>query len=142
MKISNSRILAFLAGCILLRIILAIVAFYLGKYHSWLLQILGVIAIIMGISFLLIYEDIIGKASADKQLLVWQDDDTKMWWNDFRPIHGALYLLFGILALCKIELSYIVLVIDVTIGLTAWLIHHQVLSVMAPTAAAAVVSSS
>ena len=142
MKISNSRILAFLGGCILVRVIFAIVAFFLGKNKSWLLQLLGIGALIIGISFFLIHYNILGKASADKQLDVWQDNDTKMWWDDFRPIHGALYLLFGILALCKIELSYIVLVIDVTIGLTAWLIHHQVLSVTAPAAAAVAASLS
>ena len=135
MKISNSRILAFLGGCILVRIIFAVVAFYFGqKNHSnWVLQSLGIIAIIIGISFFLIHYNILGKEEADKQLLRWHDNDSKMWWDDFRPIHGFLYILFGILALCKVELSYIILVIDVTIGLTAWVIHHEILSVTAPT---------
>lgn len=48
----------------------------------------------------------------------------KIWWNNLRYIHAGLYLLFAILAINRNEKSWIVLLVDVLLGLTAFLWHH------------------
>jgi Na+/phosphate symporter len=124
-NISTARILTFLLGCILLRIILATLAYYFesNQYRTPLI-LMGLGALIIGISFFLIYLDIAGATTANKQLQGWMDQDSKVWWNDLRPLHGALYILFALLAFLDIKYAYVVLYLDVTIGLTAWILHH------------------
>lgn len=126
--ISTKRILTFLFGCILLRIILALSAYYFeSKEYRIPLVIMGIIALIMGLSFFSIYFDIAGTDSANKQLQVWMDQDSKVWWNDLRPLHGTLYIVFALLVFFNIKYSYVLLSLDVTIGLIAWVLHHFIL---------------
>lgn len=49
----------------------------------------------------------------------------KIWWNDLRPLHGSLYIIFSLLDFQKFSYSWIVLTVDVIIGLTAFLIFHH-----------------
>ena len=48
----------------------------------------------------------------------------KIWWNDLRPIHGTLYLLFALFALNSNPNSWLILLLDVIIGLSAFLYFH------------------
>jgi hypothetical protein len=48
----------------------------------------------------------------------------KIWWNNLRPIHAILYILFAISAINKKSYSWIFLLIDVILGLTMFLYHH------------------
>ena len=50
----------------------------------------------------------------------------KIWWNDLRPIHGVLYLLFFMYSIKKKQYSWIILLIDVIIGLTSFLYFNYV----------------
>ena len=50
----------------------------------------------------------------------------KIWWNSYRPIHGMLFILYSIYAF-KGENAYIVLLLDVFIGLFVW-IHKYYLT--------------
>jgi hypothetical protein len=48
----------------------------------------------------------------------------RIWWNDLRPVHGALYLAFAVLALRRSALAYVPLALDVVVGLIAYLGHY------------------
>ena len=123
--ISNQRIIAFLFGCILTRSILVYLAYYLQKNKKTLLLNLHIsICFLIGLSMILIYFGI-GRENADKQLQVWKDDDPVLWWNDLRIVHGSLYILFSILTAFGIENTWIILLLDTIIGLSAWIIHHK-----------------
>jgi len=118
----TKRIIVFLLGCILARTILVVIAKNIDKKY---LQIMGYIALIIGLSFLYLY--FIGNSRADAQL-EWLGDK-KIWWNDLRPVHGILYLLFSYNAIMMNDNSWIILLIDVIIGLFSWLIHHKIINI-------------
>jgi hypothetical protein len=48
----------------------------------------------------------------------------KIWWNNLRPIHGLLYLLFSYNAIIGNQNSWIYLLIDVSFGLISFLTKH------------------
>jgi hypothetical protein len=75
--------------CLSLRALIAY-AFYRGAPARFL-PIMGVLAIMVAIGFMLIY------------LFEWRQGSTTetgkgctVWWNDLRPIHAVLYLLAGV----------------------------------------------
>jgi hypothetical protein len=47
-----------------------------------------------------------------------------IWWNEIRIVHALLYLLFIIYAIQKKSFSYIVLIVDVIVGLIAFTLFH------------------
>ncbi len=114
------RIILFLFGCILSRLILVILAKYLNKEY---VKIMGYLAIPLGLSFMYLY--FIGNRKADSQL-EWLGDK-KIWWNNIRPIHGALYLLFAWAAITENKYAWVFLLIDVIVGLVSWLFHHKII---------------
>jgi hypothetical protein len=118
--IETKRIIVFLFGCILTRTILVLMAKNLNKEY---LKIMGYLAIPIGVSFWYLY--LVGNARADAQL-EWLGDK-KIWWDDLRPVHGSLYLLFAVYAIQQKNCSWIILAADVMIGLIAWLVHHKIL---------------
>ena len=122
--ISNERIATFLLVCIGIRLSFAFLAYWIEKNEYNNLRILiGIVGLVMSLSFLFIY--FFGSETADRQLEIWKDEDTKVWWNNFRIVHGILYFLFAIFALTLTEGSYIFLGIDVTLGLILWLLHQK-----------------
>jgi len=123
-NISKERIATFLLACIGIRLSFAILAYWIEKNEYNNLRIfIGIVGLVMSLSFLFIY--FFGSESADRQLEVWKDEDTKVWWNKFRIIHGLLYLFFSLFALTNTSGSYVFLSVDVTLGLILWLLHHQ-----------------
>lgn len=114
----TKRLLLFLIGCIGSRTALTILA---KNIDSNYLPYIGYVTMIMALSFFYIY--IFGSERADRQL-EWDNEKT-VWWNDFRVVHGLLYLAFSVSAIQKYSNSWIFLLIDTTIGLIAWSIHHK-----------------
>jgi hypothetical protein len=111
----QKRFIAFLFGCILVRSFFVYLA-YTG-YKSNFLPLLGILALIPVIGWL--------------NILFFNPRETgaevfgeKIWWKDLRIVHMFLYILFSILALNNYKNSWIVLLIDVSIGLSAFLLHH------------------
>ena len=47
----------------------------------------------------------------------------KIWWNNLRPIHAILYILFAYNAFNQNKNSYIYLLLDVILGFTSFIIH-------------------
>tara|TARA_B110001469_G_C9571027_1_gene283133 strand:- start:716 stop:1066 length:351 start_codon:yes stop_codon:yes gene_type:complete len=114
MKTIIKRFLLFLLLCIPIRLLLVYIAKTINNKH---LPYLGWILLIPAIGFLYIY----ASNSRKTGLEVFGN---KIWWNDLRPIHGMNYLIFSILAINKYKKSWIILLIDVLIGLLSFFIHH------------------
>lgn len=117
MKEIQKRMLLFLVGCIGARLSLVLIA----KYSSETIQhLLGVVALCISIGFLYFY--ISGTRTSGPETF-----GDKIWWNDLRPVHSFLYLLFAIMVFTSLrQYAWIVLLIDVIIGLMAFLhFHHK-----------------
>ena len=114
MKTIIKRFLLFLLLCIPVRLLLVYIA---KTIHNKYLPYLGWILLIPAIGFLYIYGSNSRKTGAEVF-------GNKIWWNDLRPIHGLTYLIFSILAINKYEKAWIILLVDVLLGLLAFFIHH------------------
>ena len=99
--------------CIIVRIILV------SKYinHDYL-PILGYIALIPAFGFFYTY-----LSGSRKTGILGQ----KTWWNNIRPIHALLYLIFAIYAINRSNKSYIFLLIDVILGITVFITYHFII---------------
>lgn len=112
------RLLLFLIGCIGTRTALAITA----KYASpEILQTMGALALLPAIGFYLIC--ILKLRETGPEVF-----GEKIWWNNLRPIHGTMYLLFAIFAIQKKPFAWMFLAADVVFGLTVYLTHHFLLA--------------
>jgi hypothetical protein len=112
----QKRILLFLIGCMGARLFLVYMAYKLPLF--WL-KIMGVFGIILSIGFFIIFWFGLRKYGQETM-------GDKIWWNSLRPFHSLMYLTFGIMALIGIQkYAWIVLLIDVLVGLLAFIIHHN-----------------
>jgi hypothetical protein len=78
---------------------------------------MGALAIIPAVGFMTIYFGGLRKTGAE----VFGE---RIWWNNLRPLHGLLYALFAYMALQRDNRAWIVLLIDVVIGFTAFVMHR------------------
>ena len=113
MNTNNNRLLLFIFGCIGVRSLLAYIAKIININY---LPYLGYLAIIPVIGWLYIY--FTGSRTTGPEVF-----GDKIWWNNLRPIHAILYGLFAWSAINKNNNSYIYLVIDVIVGLTAFILN-------------------
>ena len=81
------------------------------------LPYLGLLALIPATGFLYIYLGGYRKKGGETF-------GQKIWWNNLRPIHSILYLIFAYLAINKSNHSYKPLLLDVIIGLISFLFYH------------------
>ena len=114
MNIKLYRIFLFIFGCISARIALVIISKNINKEY---LPHLGFLTLIPAIGFSIIYFLKLRKTGLE----VFGD---KIWWNSLRPIHSLLYLIFSIMALSRNVNAYKILLLDVLIGIIAFLYHH------------------
>ncbi len=115
----EKRILYFLIGCIGVRLLFVYIAY---NASLTLLKILGVFAIIIGLGFAIIY--LFGLRKTGPETM-----GAKIWWNSLRPFHALTYITFGILALAgHSEVAWKILLLDVSVGLGAFIIHHSLAS--------------
>lgn len=106
------RWLLFLIGCIGTRTGLTILS-YVYRAHPWF-KYANVPAMVIGISFITIY--VMGWRKTGLET-----GGERIWWNNLRPLHGLLWILFAIGAWMRNPYSYIILVLDTSIGLLATL---------------------
>lgn len=97
--------------CVIVRFLLVILAKNINKDK---LPILGYITLIPAIGFISLY-------LTDSRKTGLEVKGKSIWWNKFRPIHGILYLLFAIYAIKKESNSWIILLIDVIIGIILYI---------------------
>jgi hypothetical protein len=110
----QKRFLLFLFGCIPSRVALA----YIAKEYRTVLPIMGYLALLPAIGFIYIWATGARKTGGE----VFGE---KIWWDDLRPVHATLYLLFAYNAIYKNACSWVYLFVDVAIGLTSFLVHHH-----------------
>jgi hypothetical protein len=112
----QKRFLLFLLGCIVVRSLLV----YIAKIgNEKILKLLSVFTFVVAIGF--IYRYVSGSRKTGPEVF-----DDVIWWNHLRPVHFILYLLFSILVIVfkQYNSAWIVLLVDVLIGLVSFLIYH------------------
>ena len=110
----QKRMLMFLIGCIGVRSLLVVLAKYINiKY----LKYLGYLALVPAVGFIYIY--LTGSRKTGGETF-----GEKIWWNNLRPVHAILYLLFAYNAIIGNKRAWIYLLADVLFGLLSFLIHH------------------
>jgi hypothetical protein len=110
-----NRMLLFVFGCMGARFGLA----WLAYAQRWLLPYMGAAALLIALSFSIIYVGGYRKTGPE----VFGDN---IWWNNLRPLHAFMYASFAILALSKLysKHAWKVLLADAIIGLVAFVSHH------------------
>ncbi len=113
MKNIQKRLLYFLVGCVGVRTLLVLIAKNIDKKY---LVYMGYLSILIGMSFTYIY------ISDFRDTGVFGD---KIWWKNLRPITGLLYFIFAYLAITKNDKAWVPLLLDITIGLSVFIIYHR-----------------
>jgi hypothetical protein len=118
----QKRFILFLFVCIGIRVLLVYLANKLKDLNNLVyLKAMGIILIIPALGFFYIYAT--NSRTTGREVF-----GSKIWWNSLRPLHGFNYLLFSLMALSNNKKLYsnawIPLLIDVCIGLLAFLIYH------------------
>jgi hypothetical protein len=109
----QKRFLLFICGCILTRTLFVLIA----KNYIDYLPVMGSVAILPAIGFFYIY-------STNSRQTGNEVFGDKIWWNSLRPVHGTLYLIFAIMALQSSPNAWMILLLDVVIGLFGFLYFH------------------
>jgi hypothetical protein len=104
--------LLFVFGCMGVRFGIA----WLAYAHRSLLPYMGVVAVLIATSFIIIYVGGYRKTGAEVF-------GGKIWWNNLRPVHALLYASFAVLAFSRLysHHAWKVLLADAIIGLVAFL---------------------
>lgn len=113
---NTKRLLLFMFGCILVRSGLVVAARFLPQSY---LKYMGILALIPAIGFLVIFSFNLRKTGAETF-------GEKIWWNNLRPIHAILYLIFSYMAINGLDNAYVPLLIDVLLGFFSFLVYRIV----------------
>lgn len=109
---NTERLLTFLVGCIGTRSLITFLAYRYVRY----LPYMGVLALIPAIGFAVIYVGGLRPTGVEV-------GGGKIWWNDLRPVHSALFGLFALNAIQKNANAWIFLLLDTMLGFGSF-IHH------------------
>lgn len=112
----QKRFFMFLVGCIGARLLLVILAKNINTNTNYL-KYLGYLALLPATGFMYIYVTGSRKTGAETF-------GEKIWRNHLIPIHSFLYFLFAYNAIHGNKNAWIYLLVDVFIGLVAFLIHY------------------
>jgi hypothetical protein len=108
------RILLFLIGCIGTRLAFVWIAKTISLQY---LPFLGYAALVPAIGFM--YFFLTGTRQTGVEVF-----GDKIWWNNLRPVHAAIYGLFAYYAIQKNRNAWLILLADVILGLVAFVRHH------------------
>lgn len=114
MNTIQKRFLLFLIGCIGTRSMFVYIAKNVDTIY---LRYIGYLALLPAIGFFYIF--FTGSRQTGAEVF-----GSKIWWNDLRPIHGLLYLLFAYNAIMGNKSAWIYLLVDVIFGLLSFLTFH------------------
>lgn len=115
MNNKHLKVFLFVFGCLGTRFLFM----YLSKISKpKYLPIYGIIGLLIGLG--LFYNYIFktrptGMESSAK--------GNRIWWNNLRPLHGILYLLFAYYAINKNKNAYIFLLIDLIVAIIAYIAY-------------------
>ena len=110
----QKRFALFLIGCMGARLSLAIIA---KNINTKYLKYMGYLLLLPAFGFMFIY--LTGIRNTGKGAF-----GEKIWWKNLRPLHAILYLLFSINAINGNRNSWLYLLLDVFIGLIAFLFNY------------------
>lgn len=113
----QKRFMAFFLLCISARLFLAYIA---NKASDKNLKLMGYIMLIPAIGIFHIY--IYRNKAVDAQLK-WAGEE-KVWWNQYRPLHGLIYFTFAIMAIQNNRHSWKAFAGDALLGSVLFL-HNQ-----------------
>jgi len=114
MNTIQKRFLLFLIVCIGIRTIFV----YLAKNaNTTYLRYMGYLSIFPAIGFFYLF--LTGSRKTGAEVF-----GEKIWWNNLRPIHGLMYVLFAYNAINGNKSAWIYLLFDVIFGLVSFLIFH------------------
>jgi hypothetical protein len=118
MDIRQKRMTLFLLGCIPVRMLFV----YLSYRYPSLLPYMATIALMISIGFLSIFFFHLRPTGPETF-------GQPIWWNQLRPVHSLLYLLFAYFAFSSEESkrnqAWIFLLLDVLLGLSAFSYHYS-----------------
>jgi hypothetical protein len=83
-----------------------------------MLGYMGYLALLPAIGFLVIYSLGLRKSGAETF-------GAPIWWNDLRPLHGFLYLMFAWCAINGDRTAWLFLLVDVLLGLIGFVAFHS-----------------
>ena len=112
MNLKKNKFILFVFGCLVVRLLFVLIAKNINKKS---LPILGYVGLLPAVGFLIVYFTNIRKRGALNQ---------KIWWGYLRLLHSLLYFSFVYLAINKSKLAYIPLLLDVIIGLLAFICNN------------------
>jgi len=101
-------------GCIGTRLLFVLIAKNINIFY---LPYLGYLALLPAIGFIYIF--ITGSRQTGVEVF-----GDRIWWNNLRPIHALLYILFAYNAILGRRSAWKFLLYDVMIGLIAFLYYH------------------
>ena len=114
MNTIQKRFLLFLIVCIGIRTIFV----YLAKNaNTTYLRYMGYLSIFPAIGFFYLF--LTGSRKTGAEVF-----GEKIWWNNLRPIHGLMYVLFAYNAINGNKSAWLYLLVDVIIGLVSFLTFH------------------
>jgi hypothetical protein len=116
MKTIQKRFLLFLIACIGSRVLFAVAA---KNASTAVLKYLGYLALLPAIGFTYLF--VTGERKTGPEVF-----GGKIWWNCLRPVHALMYFIFSYSAITGNRNAWIFLLVDVFIGLTAFLFHHYI----------------
>lgn len=119
MRSPGVRAALFLVGCMGSRAALVYAAHAASRpgAPAWVLRVMGAAGLAIAISFFAIFLG--GLRSTGPEVF-----GDRIWWDDLRPVHGALYLAFATLALHGRRGAWVPLAVDVLVGLAAFGWHR------------------
>ena len=103
------------AICLIVRIAFVVAACTLP---TRLLPYMGALALIPTAGFAFIFVNGLRKTGVEV-------GGGRIWWNNLRPVHATLYAAFAVLAICKLRAAFVPLLLDVLVGLTAFVARYQ-----------------
>jgi hypothetical protein len=114
MNDQTKRLFMFLFGCIGTRLLFVYAAKNVNNVN---LAKLGYAAFLVSTGLLYFYFS--GTRTTGPEVL-----GGKIWWNNLRPVHATLYALFGLNAINGNRRAWIILLIDVIVGLTGFVYNR------------------
>ena len=107
--------LLFLIGCVGARSLFVLIA---KSINTKYLKYLGYLALLPAMGFIYIF--LTGSRQTGAETF-----GEKIWWNNLRPIHALLYILFAYNAIRGNRKAWLYLLADVLIGLVFFIIYHS-----------------
>ena len=102
------RLALFLFGCIGTRLMFA----YVAKTRTEFLPYMAIVAVLIATGLMYFY--LSGTRTTGPEVF-----GGEIWWNNLRPVHATMYMLFAALAAQKNKNAYWILFIDAMLGLAA-----------------------